>query len=447
MLSRSLRSALLARWHTTAARATADSNGVYARTFPSMQGGDVVLSFPPCVEGVVINTVWGETVTVEASHDGELGGGGPDAGGGMDAGDVVTVDATVAPLRVELSMEAVATVPGEAAASPLRRVTVEVPQKVNSLTVTSASGVHITGKLEGDLAVAVAEGDIEVTKVRGELVSLETGAGRVVVSQVVEGGMTIRGYALEAKMLMGPIVDVALASPASPGTTATGGWGGISMDALYADKAILASHGEAVQLGTVQGNVDVDTAGGDLSVAGIDGSISAQTGIGAARVQFDVPRASSDVRSTTGNIDITLRPSNNVDVCLRGDAPDSSVDVAAELEGVFKVRDSNHVEGQLTPSADAVQPQKGGPASGKVRQFASAEDYQWDSSMTRTNLQEPKGATLAQAHINATTGAGRISMAVLDWMAALRLKHLGSAAAPIFEPPSAEVRPRMADRS
>ena len=446
MLSRSLRSALRARWHTTAARAAADSNVVYARTFPSMQGGDVVLSLPPCVEGVVVNTVWGETVTVEASHDGELGGDGPVAVGGTDAGDVVAVDATVAPLRVELSMEAVATVPG-AAASPLRRVTVEVPQKVNSLTVTSASGVRITGKLEGDLTVAVTEGDIEVTKVRGELVSLETGAGRVVVSQVVEGGMTIRGYALEAKMLMGPIVDVALASPASPGATATGGWGGISMDALYADKAIFASHGEAVQLGTVQGNVDVDTAGGDLSVAGIDGSISAQTGIGAARVQFDVPRASSDVRSTTGNIDITLRPSNNVDVCLRGDAPDSSVDVAAELEGIFEVREANHVEGQLTPSAAAAQPLKGGPASGKVRQFDSAEDYQWDSSMTRTNLQEPKGPTQAQAQIHATTGAGRISMAVLDWMAALRLKHLGSAAAPIFEPPSAEVRPRMADRS
>ena len=87
-----------------------------------------------------------------------------------------------------------------------------MPEHSNFSFISKVSDLHtniaIPRKLEGDVHVETMKGDIEVNKIRGELVHLETSDGEFSATSAIEGRQFIAGNNVEAKRLMGEHVYV-----------------------------------------------------------------------------------------------------------------------------------------------------------------------------------------------------------------------------------------------
>ena len=65
------------------------------------------------------------------------------------------------------------------------------------------TNIKVPRKLEGDVTLETSKGDIEINKLRGENIHVETEDGELSVSSVIEGSQFLMGNNVKAKRLMG----------------------------------------------------------------------------------------------------------------------------------------------------------------------------------------------------------------------------------------------------
>ena len=158
--------------------------------------------------------------------------------------------------------------------SDLMELTIAVPQRCDLRLVGNTEyfhDVHIgggQGRIEGDLRVILAYGDISVQKARGKNVELRTAVGGIHVKSVLEGLNTdvSSSDGFQAKRVMGDNVTVRV-----------GGEAGVSIAAAYGNHFFLQSRDGPVSLGTAQvSTLDVRAGGAPgINIGGMSGTLLA----------------------------------------------------------------------------------------------------------------------------------------------------------------------------
>ena len=169
---------------------------------------------------------------------------------------------------------------------------VKIPERCNLVVESQDSKIEVKGKVEGDVDLSAGKGDVELDKVRGRAVRVDTG-GDVYVGTTIEGeSLAVSARTLFAKRVMGDAVKLSSC-------------GGVEVGAIYAQEFNLVDRSDTcVKLGAVHGQGKIESA--SLRIESIDGAISAMC-TGQIDVGFDtVPHGQCDLTSATADIAIGL---------------------------------------------------------------------------------------------------------------------------------------------
>ena len=320
-------------------------------------------------------------------------------GGDASAGVTVAVAEDAADERVSVAASApaaAAAAPGAAAQlSTPPALRLRLPQQADlELSARAPGNVAVRGKLEGNCAVEVTDGAVELlATVRGLRVALSArgACGDVRVRRVAEA----RALRISADRAVG-----ALRLMADDATvTARGFGGGVRIGALYAREASLfaAGAGAGIAVDVLHGRAAAETEDGPVALLGVAGSVRVQqrgrssgsssgsgSGSGSAavesaeegcRVQFEAVQGASTVEAD-GDVLIELAvPCAPLQLRLRGASlslpPAPRADVRVSVEGRLSGGGSEWVGAVSAAFDDAAAPARGG--SGKVRSLASGD--------------------------------------------------------------------------
>eukprot|EP00943_MAST-04B_sp_MAST-4B-sp1_P001105 g1105.t1 len=261
-----------------------------------------------------------------------------------------------------------------------------------------STDINVPNKLEGDVKLEIRKGHIEVNKIRGENIHLETKDGDVSVSSVVEGRQYITGTNVKARRLMGKHVYVetafdpyyyknntATTVPQNPTR------GNIDVDALYGGEyQLMASYFGNVNVGTIQGALNIISYN-NVTVAGVDGNIEVSTS-GVVNVHFD--KVEEDGVSSIfchpdndfSTINVSVGEKEETDIII---ATNSTYEVPRDhiiVNEETKAADDtdldnmvegfvNYFEGTLLPTADSNNQTGYQFESGKIR---TVKESGWD---------------------------------------------------------------------
>jgi DUF4097 and DUF4098 domain-containing protein YvlB len=161
------------------------------------------------------------------------------------------------------------------------------------VTLDSKSGeVRADGDWFATSSVSSSFGDVRIENVRGNVVA-SSSSGKVHVSGV-------KGDSVDAHSGFG---DVALASIESTKVTVNTGSGNVKLGGVRTSKARVESGFGKIELSKVEGDLEVKSSSGDVSLDAITGRAAVNSGFGALHVRSST--ADFALETSSGDIDVS----------------------------------------------------------------------------------------------------------------------------------------------
>ncbi|GLE09056.1 hypothetical protein PINS_up020622 [Pythium insidiosum] len=297
------------------------------------------------------------------------------------------------------------------------------------LDVSAVRGdIEIQDKVEGNVRVAVGDGDIRVHKVRGEQIQLKTNRGRVEVASLVEGEhVKIAASAVTVKRLMSAMTEVKLAKASDDDT---------EFGAIYASTCLVNSLGHgAIRVGNIHGFLRV--IGEDMaavSVGSVNGALHVEdTGARCSvDAHFDAWTADAMSKIFVGrDVRVSLDPSAPLDVELHGSKIETSACCFGEseldqLDDDFAIF-TGHVVATASATASSLTSGKinvGNAKTAALRTSFFAQDKETASEGHEDDGDEDGASAPAVPRLTVHSSTGCVTIEQLDWMSKLKRKHL-----------------------
>ncbi len=307
---------------------------------------------------IIINTVWSDSVEIKISSKSPMF----DFNDKKSESIVLSESGSMESNSSQIDLD-ICSIPSDA---PFL-LEIHMPEHSNFSFISHVSDLHtnvtIPRKLEGDVHVETTKGDIEVNKIRGELIHLETSDGEFSAASAIEGRQFIAGNNVKAKRLMGEHVYVetsfdpyyqknntATTVPENPTD------GNIDIDALYGGQYhLMSSYFGNVNVGTVQGGLKVQ-AYNKVNIAGVDGNVEVSTTNGDVHVHFDQvgKHETSSIfcpNDDYGNLSVSVNEGEDADIIVATncsyDLPLGNLIVNKETEADDEKDIENKVEGYI----------------------------------------------------------------------------------------------------
>ncbi|TMW55343.1 hypothetical protein Poli38472_013234 [Pythium oligandrum] len=300
-------------------------------------------------------------------------------------------------------------------------VELHIPHLID-LDITAPHGtVSIVDKIEGNVKIALGDGDIRVNKLRGEQIQLKTNRGRVDVDTLVEGSnVKIAASALNVKRVMSESVDVKVGKGAELA----------EFGAIYAATCVInSSSSGSLKVGNVHGFLRVNAEGMEqISLNGINGAVHVEDSGASCSVDAHFDGWSTDAANKIfvgGEARISLDPSAPIDVELHG--------TRITTDGCeFNESELDQLDEDYAIFTGAVKPNESAKAgmtatSGKIN-VGSAKNAALRTSFFANDTEAGEaGDNIHPARLPRLvvhTSNGSVSLEQLDWMAKIKRKHL-----------------------
>ena len=329
------------------------------------------------------------------------------------------------------------------------KLEINLPEHSNFSFLNTIEDLHtnikVPRKLEGDVTLETSKGDIEINKLRGENIHVETEDGELSVSSVIEGSQFLMGNNVKAKRLMGKSVHVetcydpyymdnntATSVPENPTK------GNIDIDALYGGSYhLMGSYFGNINVGTVQGAMKIISYN-NVNVRGVDGNIEVTTS-GEVNVHFDhvgehqISSIYCDPWNDLSTINVSVEDTAEADIIIANnstfDIPLDRITVNEESKAADENDHDNKVEtylnyfeGTLLPSDDTLDGNSSGNQfeSGKIR---TLKDSGWDEEdIGNASNDETKEKKKPRARIF-MIGGESTTFKIESWMDKIKKKY------------------------
>ncbi|KAJ0408850.1 hypothetical protein P43SY_000746 [Pythium insidiosum] len=295
------------------------------------------------------------------------------------------------------------------------------------LEVSAVRGdVEIHDKIEGNVRVALGDGDIRVHKLRGEQIQLKTNRGNVTVASLIEGEQVkIAASSATVKRLMSASTEMKLAKASEEDT---------EIGAIYSSTCLVNSFSRgAIRVGNIHGFLRIigeDMAG--VTIGSVNGALHVEdTGARCSvDAHFDAWTADAMSKIFVGrDVRVSLDPSAPLDVELHGSKIVTSGCQFGESELDQLDDDYAIFTGNVIPSASPSSPSS--VSSGKINVgsaktaalrtsfFAPDKEKAGDAAEEEDSPTSP-----ALPRLTVHSSSGSVTIEQLDWMAKLKRKHL-----------------------
>ncbi len=137
-------------------------------------------------------------------------------------------------------------------------IDIVTPEVINLNIMGQNTNIHIKNKIEGDVMIQCESGDIQMDKVRGKSITIESNDANISSRKLIEGAdVFIKGGKIRAKMINGDNVNVFSESS-------------IDVGAMYTRLLTMKSKKDTT-LGLMNGNAYVTSSTGSVTMNNIDG--------------------------------------------------------------------------------------------------------------------------------------------------------------------------------
>uniref|UniRef100_K3WT69 DUF4097 domain-containing protein n=1 Tax=Globisporangium ultimum (strain ATCC 200006 / CBS 805.95 / DAOM BR144) TaxID=431595 RepID=K3WT69_GLOUD len=288
--------------------------------------------------------------------------------------------------------------------------------------------VRILDKIEGDVKITVGDGDIRVSKLRGEEIHMKTNKGSVHIASLLEGEkVTIAANAVDCKRLMSGTTEIKLGKGSGDPQASEFG-------AIYSSACVINSLAKGgIQVGNVHGYLRV--VGDELPhihVHSVNGAIDLEdSGAQNCDVVAHFDSWTEDASSSIlvgGNVVVSVEPTAPIEVELHG--REISTDGCAFSESELDQLDVDYAifSGVLEPKSDGKAASVGAASSGKIN-VGSAKNAAMRTSFFMngddiTGSDSDSTTTAASPRLLVHATSGTVKLEQLDWMAKLKRKHL-----------------------
>lgn len=277
-----------------------------------------------------------------------------------------------------------------------------IPENIDIIVVASNLRLSLKNKIQGDLNVSCASGDVRIEKIRSEKIVLDCPDADVRVDKVLEG----KDVAVTAKTFSGTKLHVDQTELTIKET--------VDISALYC-RLTSVNSGGSITIGSIHGDAQIRNTSGDVSLSGLQGAYEVSALKGDILMQInsllgDGVKAEADA----GNLCLVVNPEVRAAVHLRGG---EGVVVSSRVFVRDEIASSdNDIKGYLsevliTNPTEKIANSKRPLTSGKV-------------SVQDAKIQAMQGYQASQsAACIVGVASGSIKMETVSWMDALRKKH------------------------
>jgi hypothetical protein len=225
-----------------------------------------------------------------------------------------------------------------------------VPQSFNVNVKTMEGHVTILDKLEGNVCIENARGEVAVSKVKGDDITLISTDGLVRVKHSIAAqNLKMEGETVEAVKVMAKNAIInSIPDPKGLSSSV----GRVRIESLYCPSSVIKATGDAsVDIMNLHGAMTVTTNEGDITVGEVNGHIKllSQRGDILAHLESPELKKVSQVHSLHGNVKVSLDPRVQLGFFLRhGREPNLPGNVVTDR------LQWSHMYGVAYPTADKV---------------------------------------------------------------------------------------------
>jgi hypothetical protein len=234
------------------------------------------------------------------------------------------------------------------------------------------AGLRIAGKVEGDVTLECAVGDIEVARIKGSRVAVTADDGAVRLRGALDAGCAeLDGAA-----------GVMTARVAATTFRADGRGGGVHIGSVYSSSAsVSVSEGGFLRVGGVHGTLRAVAKGGGppAVLRGITGTLSLNAPGRGVFVHFDAPRGASEIIAG-GDVDVHISDTDALSVRVRVRARSVLFSEAAAAETTDALETDGSRTFLLRGRAAGEEIARNG-GSGKIREGSGIMGF-WSDGMS-----------------------------------------------------------------
>jgi hypothetical protein len=207
-----------------------------------------------------------------------------------------------------------------------------VPQTFNVNVKTMEGHVSILDKLEGNVYIENARGEVAVSKVKGDDITLISTDGLVRVKHSLAAqNLRIEGETIEAVKVMAK--NATISSNPDP-TAVSSSVGRVRIESLYCPSAVIKASGDSsVDIMNLHGELTVTTNEGNISLGEVNGFVKLLSQRGDILAHLETPELFKvcHLHSLHGNVKVSVDPRVQLGFFLRhGREPNLPGNVATD---------------------------------------------------------------------------------------------------------------------